>query len=236
MLQADFANMYLGGGVLGGGCVQEEIRVGVTSPELLLGVLLAPAPMGPCETILMAGSEMFSSHTGYGHTTTWGGRLVDDAEIDPETGALDTRVVAFDALMFPFRDPVSVQFSHSSITRELIKAHAAFAPWPVGDSSLPLPPIVTGNWGCGAFGGNKPLKACIQLLACALAGRPMVYATFGDVPLSSSLRSLSTALSTSPTPISPSLFSQWLSSAPVPSTPTSPTVIDHILTQIDALP
>ena len=234
MLQADFANMYLGGGVLGGGCVQEEIRIGVTNPELLLAVLLAPAPMGPCEAILMAGSEMFSSYTGYGHTTAWGGPVVDDAEIDPETGALDTRVVAFDALMFCFRDPIALQFSQESITRELTKAHAAFYPWPVGDSASPLPPIATGNWGCGAFGGNKALKACIQLLACALAGRPMVYCTFGDVSLSNSLQSLSTALSTSPTPIPSSLFSQWLLSAPVPSTPASPTVIDHLLTQIDA--
>ena len=37
-LQVDFANMYIGGGVLGRGCVQEEIRF-VICPELLLSLL-----------------------------------------------------------------------------------------------------------------------------------------------------------------------------------------------------
>ena len=36
MLQADFANKYIGGGVLGFGCVQEEIRF-VISPGGFLG-------------------------------------------------------------------------------------------------------------------------------------------------------------------------------------------------------
>ncbi len=38
MLQVDFANRFLGGGVLGQGCVQEEIRF-VTHPELLVSRL-----------------------------------------------------------------------------------------------------------------------------------------------------------------------------------------------------
>jgi len=37
-LQVDFANMYIGGGVLGRGCVQEEIRF-VICPELILSLL-----------------------------------------------------------------------------------------------------------------------------------------------------------------------------------------------------
>lgn len=32
---ADFANQYIGGGVLGGGCVQEEVRNAVLWPLLL---------------------------------------------------------------------------------------------------------------------------------------------------------------------------------------------------------
>ncbi|KAK9068768.1 hypothetical protein SSX86_012884 [Deinandra increscens subsp. villosa] len=40
--------------------------------------------------------------------------------------------------------------------------------------------IATGNWGCGAFGGDPELKAMIQWLAASQALRPfMVYYTFG---------------------------------------------------------
>ncbi|KVI00449.1 Poly(ADP-ribose) glycohydrolase [Cynara cardunculus var. scolymus] len=39
--------------------------------------------------------------------------------------------------------------------------------------------IVTGNWGCGAFGGDPELKAMLQWLAASQALRPfMVYYTF----------------------------------------------------------
>lgn len=46
-----------------------------------------------------------------------------------------------------------------------------------------LPAIATGNWGCGAFRGNPKLKILIQLMAAAVAGRSMVYFTFGDTKL-----------------------------------------------------
>ncbi|CAI0428100.1 unnamed protein product [Linum tenue] len=40
--------------------------------------------------------------------------------------------------------------------------------------------IATGNWGCGAFGGDPELKAMIQWLAASQAARPSIlYYTFG---------------------------------------------------------
>ncbi|KAL9432133.1 hypothetical protein AB3S75_027202 [Citrus x aurantiifolia] len=43
-----------------------------------------------------------------------------------------------------------------------------------------LPGIATGNWGCGAFGGDPELKAIIQWLAASQASRPFIlYYTFG---------------------------------------------------------
>ncbi|GAV67165.1 PARG_cat domain-containing protein [Cephalotus follicularis] len=40
--------------------------------------------------------------------------------------------------------------------------------------------VVTGNWGCGAFGGDPELKAIIQWLAASQAQRPFIsYYTFG---------------------------------------------------------
>ncbi|XP_042514088.1 poly(ADP-ribose) glycohydrolase 1-like isoform X2 [Macadamia integrifolia] len=44
--------------------------------------------------------------------------------------------------------------------------------------------IVTGNWGCGAFGGDPELKTTIQWLAGSQAFRPFIlYCTFGEEAL-----------------------------------------------------
>ena len=44
-----------------------------------------------------------------------------------------------------------------------------------------LRPLATGNWGCGAFGGDPQLKAMVQWIATSASGRPhMVYYTFGN--------------------------------------------------------
>ena len=40
--------------------------------------------------------------------------------------------------------------------------------------------MATGNWGCGAFGGDPHLKALIQLMAAAECNRDVYYFTFGD--------------------------------------------------------
>ena len=40
--------------------------------------------------------------------------------------------------------------------------------------------VATGNWGCGAFGGDPHLKALIQLMAAAECNRDVYYFTFGD--------------------------------------------------------
>jgi len=40
--------------------------------------------------------------------------------------------------------------------------------------------IITGNWGCGAFGGNLQLKFLIQWMAASLVGRELVYCPFGS--------------------------------------------------------
>ena len=41
-------------------------------------------------------------------------------------------------------------------------------------------PVATGNWGCGAFGGDPHLKSLIQWMAASYAGTPrLIYYTFG---------------------------------------------------------
>ena len=56
-------------------------------------------------------------------------------------------------------------------------------PTPCGQSMA----VATGNWGCGAFGGDVRLKALLQLMAAAVAGRDVVYFTFTDRELQEDL-------------------------------------------------
>merc|ERR1712083_6940 len=43
--------------------------------------------------------------------------------------------------------------------------------------------VATGNWGCGAFGGDPQLKSLIQLMGAAENGRDVLYFTFADEKL-----------------------------------------------------
>ena len=43
--------------------------------------------------------------------------------------------------------------------------------------------VATGNWGCGAFGGDLRLKLLIQMMAAAQCQRDLAYFTFGDKEL-----------------------------------------------------
>ncbi|XP_057215025.1 poly(ADP-ribose) glycohydrolase isoform X1 [Triplophysa rosa] len=46
-----------------------------------------------------------------------------------------------------------------------------------------LSAVATGNWGCGAFGGDTRLKAVLQMMAAAEARRDLIYFTFVDTEL-----------------------------------------------------
>jgi len=60
----------------------------------------------------------------------------------------------------------------------------------LGGGSLTLPTAVDSNWGCGVFGGFLELKALLQLLAAAQAGKSLRYFTFGESELVDSLPSV----------------------------------------------
>ena len=82
------------------------------------------------------------------------------------------------------------------MVREVNKAHAGFsaklhdtfhlAPSALGDisdglkSGAGVPPVATGNWGCGAFGGDVQIKFALQWIAASLAGRGVVYHPFSS--------------------------------------------------------
>ncbi|XP_034945167.1 poly(ADP-ribose) glycohydrolase [Chelonus insularis] len=179
LLQVDFANKYIGGGVLYWGCVQEEIRF-VICPELIATMLVTEV-LDDTEALIITGVERYSTYEGYSNSFKWTGNFVDETPRD-SSGRRKTSIVAIDALRFSKPDK---QFEMINIIRELNKAYVGFS-----SSQMPkndLSAVATGNWGCGAFRGNPKLKVLIQLMAAAVAGRSLVYFTFGDKNLRDSV-------------------------------------------------
>ncbi|WVZ13163.1 hypothetical protein V8G54_017693 [Vigna mungo] len=218
-VEVDFANKYLGGGALGRGCVQEEIRF-MVSPELIAGMLFLPA-MADNEAIEIVGVERFSSYTGYASSFRFSGDYVDEREVDA-LGRRKTRIVAIDALC----SPGMRQYRMNFLLREINKAFCGFlyqceyqlyqkklqengcssALFDAATSTsmetsdgkfsnhktensqndyhcmdqVDNIGVATGNWGCGAFGGDPEVKTIIQWLAASQAVRPFIaYYTFG---------------------------------------------------------
>ncbi|NXM20133.1 PARG glycohydrolase, partial [Ploceus nigricollis] len=197
----DFANRFVGGGVTGAGLVQEEIRF-LINPELIVSRLITEV-LDHNECLIITGTEQYSEYTGYAETYRWA-RSHEDKTPRDEWQRRYTEIVAIDA--FHFRRFLD-QFGPEKIRRELNKASClsnlsltlvcmqAYC----GFSRPNVPPqhlsaIATGNWGCGAFGGDSRLKALIQILAAAEAGRDIVYFTFGDVELMRDIYSMHTFL------------------------------------------
>ena len=75
-----------------------------------------------------------------------------------------------------------MQHSPKYLLREVNKAAAAFQPLTphLECSAAKYPTVATGNWGCGAFGGDVQIKAVLQWLAASLHGRPLRYYPFGN--------------------------------------------------------
>lgn len=169
MLQVDFANRFVGGGVIGHGCVQEEIRF-VINPEMIVARLFTQS-LDNEEALIMIGCEQFNCYHGYASSFEWGGNFKDKTPID-NARRRKCRVVAIDAL---FYKTLEIQFKQASIRRELNKAFVGFS------SESDRTPIASGLWGCGAFNGNTIRSALIQFMACTATKRNLALYTFGDV-------------------------------------------------------
>lgn len=174
-LQADFANKWLGGGVLQGGNVQEEIRFSI-SPECLVGLLFCEV-MEDTEAITIVGTQQFCDYRGYGRS--FQPTSLCEVEGEGQVDRLNRRgphIVALDALEFPGRR----QYSKELLAREFHKAYVACLGDPREDAGPYCSAFATGNWGCGVFGGDPQLKSLIQWLAASVANRHIIYFPFGD--------------------------------------------------------
>lgn len=173
----DFANQFIGGGVLGYGNVQEEIMFTIY-PECLISILICPC-MKKNEAISIKGALRTTNHRGYGSSFTYVGPRDDMAELDEER-RVKNYIVAIDALEL-MTEP-SVQYTKNKVLRELNKALAGFG---LGNEK-----IVTGKWGCGMFGGDPELKFIIQWVVASVLDKEMAFMTFNDTDLTVKIENL----------------------------------------------
>jgi len=174
--------------------------------------MLITPKLDPAEAVLITGAERFGAHAGYHDSLTFVGPFTDKTPSLRDRGTplgdltdgdtLAVTVTAFDAVFYPRATGLAPQLATPAILRELIKATVAFGGGgtdPGTSAAGPLPeiapgaPVATGNWGCGVFNGHAQLKAVLQWLAAAEAGRPMHYYPFGN-PVGAALEAASLLL------------------------------------------
>ena len=171
-LVADFANKFIGGGVLGTGCVQEEIHFS-EHPGCLLALLCCPA-MENSEAIQITGASKHANTEDYSRDFKFVAAIPMDQQTPPSTiTAMDATDYIHGHRAATAIDVLRHQLQKQSIDREIHKAMAAF-------THPTLTHVATGNWGCGVFGGDPELKLVIQLIASSAAGQSMRYHSFGD--------------------------------------------------------
>ncbi|KAG8228023.1 hypothetical protein J437_LFUL003658 [Ladona fulva] len=190
---------FVGGGVLGSGCVQEEIQF-LICPELIVSRLFTEV-LDKTEALVVMGCERFSVYKGYSENFEWAGDFSSSKSSHESQLARDnygrrlTSIVAIDALNF---SSPNYQYSQGALLRELNKAYVGFhSPEQISD----LPAIATGNWGCGVFKGDAHLKALLQLMASAKSKRDLMYFTFGNDKLKEEIYEMHKFLRTNKVPI-----------------------------------
>lgn len=120
MLQVDFANRFVGGGVLSNGLIQEEIRF-LINTELIVARLFTEC-LDNEEALVVIGAEQFNKYKGYASTFKFAGQHRDLTPTD-RFRRRKCQIVAIDALQLNNNFD---QFRESNIIRELNKAYAGF--------------------------------------------------------------------------------------------------------------
>ena len=175
-VHAEFANAFIGGGVMTGDFAMEEILF-LVKPELMVAMALQNR-MADTEAIRVSGALQYSLVSGYGSSFEFAGGY------DSRRAGPPPKVCAIDAIRGG-----GPAMSEAALRRDMNKARIAF------DGAQA---IATGHWGCGAFGNNHDLMFLKQWLAASEAGAAtMQYYDFDRrqshnvVPLSRKLRHLS---------------------------------------------
>lgn len=172
----DFANKYIGGGVLNGGCVQEEILFAV-EPEAIVSLFFMEV-MDNNDAIGIFNTIQYSDYEGYGFQFAY-----KDCLIKSNIPIKKHRIIAIDAIpggssWFSFNYSEKLI---KEINRDLHKAFVGFSLIDFDKEKDFKKTIATGNWGCGAFGGNHEHKFIQQWIAASFVGiERLDYYSFSD--------------------------------------------------------
>jgi len=166
----DFANRYIGGGVLTGGCVQEEILFAI-QPEAIASLLFMEK-MENNDAIRIDNTIQYSNYEGYASNFLFKGNAIENNAKEIKR----TKLIAIDAF------PHSKIRDQKIIARDIYKAFIGFKTVFYDEKEeIEEKSIATGNWGCGAFGGDYELKFLQQWIAASFAGiKRLDYYTFNN--------------------------------------------------------
>eukprot|EP01095_Lingulamoeba_sp_RSL-Kostka_P014378 TRINITY_DN6249_c0_g1_i1.p1 TRINITY_DN6249_c0_g1~~TRINITY_DN6249_c0_g1_i1.p1 ORF type:complete len:491 (-),score=171.65 TRINITY_DN6249_c0_g1_i1:215-1687(-) len=160
---AEFANGFVGGGVMTGDAAMEEILF-LVKPELMVSMVLENRMVDE-ESIIVSGAIKYSQTTGYQSTLEFDGEYKNLHKYfemnDNNSLNIPTRTCAIDAIRGG-----GPAMTKSALLRDMNKARIAFQ----GCTNL-----ATGHWGCGAFGNNHDLMFIKQWLAASDAGVKCMY-------------------------------------------------------------
>lgn len=215
-LQVSFTSNVLGGGVLGEGCGEGEIPFCVC-PELLVARLIME-PMDENETVIVTGSEKFSSYSGKASTFMFAGEYTDSSERDVFGNLLKSLLILDAAPQHPCtqQHPQPDQYQADSMLRELNKAYVGFhCQQDRGDISTELLALSVKRGSLAFVAEDYPnCGAPFHITSC--------QSDIGNVHLTSESTSSETDLKVSVTPaaVEPSGASSPLS--PIPEISESP--------------
>ncbi|KAJ3208541.1 hypothetical protein HDU67_006687 [Dinochytrium kinnereticum] len=173
----DFANKDIHIHSIEPSCTQEEVLFSC-APESFIAMAISET-LGDSEVVVVRNVRRFIDYVGYLGTFKYNGFYGGDSIVPTSPRLFDVLII--DAVF-------SNHFSSTSVKRDMNKAFYAFCM--VGGR-----PVVTGHWGCGAFGGNKVHKFLQQVCAAAQAGCDRLdYSVFHDDALAGRLENLLTKI------------------------------------------
>ena len=153
-VHVEFANAFIGGGVMTGDAAMEETLF-LIKPELMVAMAIENRMVDE-EAIRVSGALQYSTTRGFGQQFEFAGDYVEQ-----DTRSAPPIVCAIDAIRGG-----GPSMTKSAMLRDMNKARIAF------DGAQEL---ATGHWGCGAFGNNHNLMFLKQWLAASEAGVQHVW-------------------------------------------------------------
>ncbi|KAJ6480408.1 hypothetical protein C8R45DRAFT_905972 [Mycena sanguinolenta] len=153
------ANSHIG---FGRTASQEEMHLGC-APQSLPAKLVTP-PLTANHVMVLRGCASVVEMTGYARTA----ELASVVPVGAPHDWSKRTMLFMDALELDGYDASAEtpDLLPGHVDRELTKAYTAFA----SHGEAPYETVVTGHWGCGAFGGNREIKSLIQWSAASMAG------------------------------------------------------------------